>query len=67
MTSYSAIIEITSTGYSAYIKELAGVITVGDELSEVKENIYEALDLYFEDQKHPYEVQFFVDLQQFFS
>jgi predicted RNase H-like HicB family nuclease len=67
MRSYSAIIEITSTGYSAYIKELAGVITVGDELSEIKENIYEALDLYFEDQNHPYEVQFFVDLQQFFS
>ena len=47
MTSYSAIIEITSTGYSTYIKELAGVISVGDEMSEVKENIYEALDLYF--------------------
>jgi len=46
---------------------LAGVISVGDEMSEVKENIYEALDLYFEDQKHPYEVLFFVDLQQFFS
>ncbi len=66
MRSYSAIIEITSTGYSAYIKELAGVVTVGNEMSEVKENVYEALDLY-EDEKQPYEVQFFVDLKQFFS
>lgn len=68
MTLYSAIIEITSTGYSAYIKELSGVVTVGDDMNEVKENLFEALELYFEEEETPeYELIFFVDLQQFFG
>jgi len=68
MKTYSAIIEITSTGYSAYIKELAGVVTVGDSMSEVKENVSEALELYFEEEQNlEYTVLFYVDLKQFFS
>lgn len=66
--TYSAIIEITSTGYSAYIKELPGVVTAGDALSDVKESLYEALDLYFEEgEALEYELVFYIDLQQFFS
>lgn len=66
--TYSAVIEITSTGYSAYIKEVPGVATAGDALSDVKENLYEALDLYFEEHEAvEYELVFYVDLQQFFG
>lgn len=66
--TYSAIIEITSTGYSAYIKELPGVVTAGDALSDVKESLYEALDLYFEESEAlEYELVFYIDLQQFFN
>ncbi len=41
------IVETTKTGYSAYAAKLP-VFTVGDNLEELKHNILEALNLYFE-------------------
>ena len=43
------IVEKTNTGYSAYAEKYA-VYTVGSSLEELKENMLEALNLYFEKQ-----------------
>ncbi len=40
--------EAVEGGYCAYIKEVPGINTQGDSLEEVKENILDALDLFFE-------------------
>jgi len=42
------IVERTGTGYSAYAEKYP-VYTVGKSLNELKSNILEALNLYFED------------------
>ena len=42
------IAEITDTGYSAYIPEIPGCVTVGDTYDELKRNIREAIELYYE-------------------
>lgn len=39
------IMEKSTTGYSAFSKELLGTITVGDSIDEVKENFKEAIEL----------------------
>jgi predicted RNase H-like HicB family nuclease len=44
---HTAIVEKTNTGYSAYIKNLNGIGTTGDDLMELKKNITEALTLYY--------------------
>ncbi len=41
-------IEKTKTGFSAYAKEVDGLITVGDSLSEIKENFNEVFDHHIE-------------------
>ncbi len=33
-------------GYTAYLKELTGVITQGETIQEAEENLYDALELY---------------------
>lgn len=48
MKKITIIVEKTETGYSAY-SENHPVFTVGKNLDELKFNILEALDLYFED------------------
>jgi len=62
------IIEMTSTGLSAYVQDLLGVVTTGADLSEIKKNITEALELFYEDE--PKKVQLIVtirvDFKQFF-
>jgi len=63
------IVEKTRTGYSAYASKYS-VFTTGKSLVELKTNILEALNLYFEDQhKHVKESDLIItlDLAQFFE
>lgn len=63
------IVERTRTGYSAYAVKYA-VGTVGGDLKELKENILEALNLYFEDQHKVIkenDLKITLDLAQFFE
>ena len=41
---HTVIIEKTNTGLSAYVKEARGVVTIGRNEQELKNNIIEALD-----------------------
>lgn len=45
---YLVIVEKTNTGYSAYVPDLPGCITVGDTKEEIKKNIQEAIQLHLE-------------------
>jgi len=48
MRRYPAIIEPTSTGFSAYSRDLAGCVAVGDTEEETRRNFREALIEHFE-------------------
>lgn len=48
---YLVIIEKTDTGYSAYVPDLPGCITVGDTREEIEKNIQEAIQLHLEGMK----------------
>ncbi len=63
------IIEVTSTGLSAYVEGLLGVVTTGSDLSEIKVNMVEALALYYEDEPKAvnFSLIFRVDFKQFFK
>lgn len=63
------IIEITPTGLSAYIRGLSGIATTGTDLSEIKNNITEALELYYEEEpkKVKVSIAYQVDFKQFFK
>ena len=70
ITSFSVIVEITHSGFSAYVKEVPGVVTVGQSWEEIKQNMREALALHFDVSQNPMEfgeLSFFVDLKQFFD
>jgi predicted RNase H-like HicB family nuclease len=45
---YLVIIEKTDTGYSAYVPDLPGCITVGNTQQEIKDNIQQAILLHLE-------------------
>jgi predicted RNase H-like HicB family nuclease len=63
------IIEKTDTGLSAYAEKYP-VFTSGQTISELLNNIIEALDLYYEDQKlavSSKNIDFEIDLKQFFQ
>ncbi|MBA2422631.1 MAG: XRE family transcriptional regulator [Chitinophagales bacterium] len=63
------IVEKTKTGYSAYAEKYP-VYTVGNSLEELKTNILEALNLYFEKQGKTIaenELKISLDLPQFFE
>jgi len=69
MSKFTAIVEKTDTGFSSYIDNLA-VYTTGSSITELKNNLIEALELRFEDDgasfsHHDLELQ--IDLQQFFQ
>lgn len=49
MKKISIIVEKTETGYSAYAEDYP-VYTVGSNLDELKSNILEAINLYFEEE-----------------
>lgn len=63
------IVERTKTGYSAYAEKYP-VYTVGSSLEELKANILESLNLYFEGEGKTItekELQINLDLPQFFD
>lgn len=63
------IIEKTSTGFSAYAEKLP-VYTVGTSLEELKTNMIEALNLYFENKDRTVteeDLKIKLDLPQFFE
>lgn len=46
---YAVVIEKTGTGYSAYIPDLPGCVSVGGSREELDRNIREAMDLYLDE------------------
>lgn len=63
------IIERTKTGYSAYAEKYA-VFTTGNSLEELKKNILESLNLYFEKSGKiigEKDIKITLDLPQFFA
>ena len=48
MKDYTIIIEKTATGYSAYVPDLPGCITVGDTVEETKQHMNESIELYID-------------------
>ncbi len=69
MKKLTIIFEKTGTGYSAFAEDLP-VYTVGRNLDELKKNIIEALNLYFEERKVEItenDVNIKLDLPQFFD
>jgi predicted RNase H-like HicB family nuclease len=69
MKKLTILIEKTETGYSAYSKDYP-VYTVGDNLGELKFNILEALNLYFDDLPNKItldDLKIILDLPQFFQ
>ena len=46
---YAVIIEKTQTGYSAYVPDLPGCVSVGSTREEVDRNIREAIALYLDE------------------
>ena len=69
MKKIVTIVEKTETGYSAYAENYP-VFTVGNNLDELKSNILEALNLYFEGEHGPVtldDIKITLDLPQFFE
>lgn len=69
MKKISLIVEKTETGYSAYAEDYP-VYTAGNNLDELKNNILEALNLYFDETKSLITVddlKIVLDLPQFFE
>lgn len=63
------IVEKTDTGFSAYA-ENESVFTTGKTVSELMNNAFEAMELYFEDQEFQLtrtDIKFEIDIQQFFK
>ena len=63
------IVEKTDTGFSAY-SEAYPIFTTGNSIPELVNNAYEAVDLYFEEQKimvSSENVFFEIDFKQFFQ
>lgn len=62
-------IEVTPTGYSAYVDDLS-VYTTGENISTLYENIIEALNFYYEDLGYEVDasnLKAHLDLKQFFQ
>ena len=51
MNNYTIIIEKTESGYSAYVPDLPGCITVGETIDQTREYVKEAIELYIEQLK----------------
>lgn len=69
MKKIEMIVERTRSGYSAYAKKYS-VATTGKNLNELKENIVEALNLYFEEKGRRItaaDIKVILDLPQFFE
>ena len=48
---YVVVVEETHTGYSAYVPDLPGCISVGDSQDELEKNIHEAILFHIEGMK----------------
>lgn len=48
METVNVVVEKTNTGYSAYMPDFPGVVSVGDTFNELRNNIQEAIALYIE-------------------
>ncbi len=46
---YAVVIEKTDTGYSGYVPDLPGCVSVGSTREEMDRNIREAIDLYLDE------------------
>jgi predicted RNase H-like HicB family nuclease len=46
---YTVVIEKTGTGYSAYVPDLPGCVSVGRTREEMDRNIREAIELYLDE------------------
>ena len=46
---YAVVIEKTGTGYSAYVPDLPGCVSVGRSREEMDRNIREAIELYLDE------------------
>ncbi|MFP4342961.1 MAG: type II toxin-antitoxin system HicB family antitoxin [Cyclobacteriaceae bacterium] len=51
MHNYLVILEKSSTGYSAYVPDLPGCITVGETKEETMKHMQEAIQLHIEGMK----------------
>lgn len=72
----TVVVEKTSTGFSAYTKEIDGIIAVGDTLGEVKQQIIESLSYHLEYMREKgnssaslddYNLNYVLDLEQVFE
>ncbi len=63
---HNIIVEVNNTGFTAYVEKLDGVVTTGDTIEEIKENMQEALELYYDD-KVTLKLSYHFDLKQFFK
>ncbi len=69
MRKIEMVVERTNTGYNAYASKYA-VFTVGNDFPELKSNMLEALNLYFEDEGKTItekDIKVSLDLPQFFE
>ena len=71
----TVIIEKSNTGFSAYAKEIDGLVTVGSSISELKENFNEVLQYhveYLQEQgeiinEKDFDISYVIDLEQVFE
>lgn len=71
----TVIVEKTGTGFSAYTKEIDGLATIGDSLTELKRNFNEVLHYHVEylQEKgenvtvNDFTINYVLDLEQFFE
>ncbi len=74
-TVLTIVVEKTGTGFSAYAKEIAGLVAVGDSLTELKINFAEVLGQHVDSLREQgenastgdYAVNYILDLEQFFD
>ena len=66
MKTVEVIVEHAGKNLSAYI-EGAPVITVGNDMKEIEDNMKEAIELYLEDNPNPCEVKFKIDAATFIN
>lgn len=72
----TVIVEKTGTGFSAYAKEIDGLITVADTISELKDNFNEVFEIHLDFlsekegsllKKEDFTINYAIDLEQFFE
>lgn len=74
-TIITVIVEKTKTGFSAYAKEIDGLIAVGDSIAEIKENFNEVVKYHIEYlvengekvTSENFSINYVLDLEQFFD